>query len=120
MEMEVFNAVALRTTSPCHVIICIHPSLSGTLVSQSEGQTKAEELEKGLTEMEGTMTNVWSCEHTGSSKNLTVKSTMFRHRNIHKFTWTSPDGKAHEQIDHSDMDHSLMGARVGERLAVNK
>ncbi|PNF35562.1 hypothetical protein B7P43_G03720 [Cryptotermes secundus] len=29
-----------------------------------------------------------------TSKNLTVKSTMFPHRNFHKFTWTSPDGKS--------------------------
>jgi hypothetical protein len=39
-----------------------------------------------------------------TSKNLTVKSTMFPHRNINKFTWTSPDGKTHNQIDHILID----------------
>jgi exonuclease III len=28
-----------------------------------------------------------------TSKNLIVKSSMFPNRNIHKFTWTSPDGR---------------------------
>jgi hypothetical protein len=78
-----------------------------------------------------------------TSKNLTVKSTMFPHRNIHKYTWTSPDGKIHNQIDHTrilvnsrrhsdvldvrsfraadcDSDHYLVVAKVRERLAVNK
>jgi hypothetical protein len=32
-------------------------------------------------------------------KNLTVKSRIFPHRNIHKYSWTSPDGKTHNQID---------------------
>jgi hypothetical protein len=36
-----------------------------------------------------------------TSKNLTVKSTMFPHRNIYKFTYPSPDGKTHNQIGHS-------------------
>ena len=39
-----------------------------------------------------------------TSKNLVVKSTMFPHWNINKYTWTSPDGKTHNQIDHVLID----------------
>jgi endonuclease/exonuclease/phosphatase family metal-dependent hydrolase len=39
-----------------------------------------------------------------TSKNLTVKSAMSPNRNIHKYTWTSPDGKTHNQIDHILVD----------------
>ena len=39
-----------------------------------------------------------------TAKNLVVKSTMFRHQNIHKYIWTSPDGKTHNQIDHILID----------------
>jgi hypothetical protein len=35
---------------------------------------------------------------------LVVKSTKFPHRNIHKYTWTSPDGKLHNQIDRMLVD----------------
>jgi hypothetical protein len=76
-----------------------------------------------------------------TSKNLTDKRTMFPHRNIHKYTWTSPDGNTHNQIDHilidrprhssaldvrslttadCDTDQYLVMAKFRERLAVNK
>jgi hypothetical protein len=75
-----------------------------------------------------------------TSKNLLVKSTMFPHRKIHKYTWTSPEGNTHNQTDHvlidrrqhssildirsfrgadCDTDHYLVVAKVRERLAVS-
>jgi len=39
-----------------------------------------------------------------TSKNLVVKSKMFPHRNIYKYTWTAPDGKIRNQIDHVLID----------------
>jgi hypothetical protein len=37
-------------------------------------------------------------------KNLIVKTTTFPHCDIHKHTWTLPDGVTHYQIDHVLID----------------
>jgi hypothetical protein len=37
-------------------------------------------------------------------KNLADKSMMFTNCNIHKYTWTSPDGKSNNDIDHILID----------------
>jgi len=39
-----------------------------------------------------------------TSKYLVVNSTIFPHRNIHKYGWTFPDGKTHNQIEHILID----------------
>jgi hypothetical protein len=76
-----------------------------------------------------------------TSENLVIKSTMFPHLKICKYSWTSPEGKTQNQTNHvlidrirhssifdvrsfrgadCDTDHYLVVAKVRERLAVSK
>ena len=76
-----------------------------------------------------------------TSKIIVLKSMMFPHQIIYKYTWNSPDGKTHNHIDHilterrrhsiilevryfrgadSDTDQYLVVANVMETLAASK
>jgi hypothetical protein len=74
-------------------------------------------------------------------KNLIVKSTPFPHRDIHNYTWVSPDGITHNQRDHvlidrrrhsniidvrsfrgadCDTDNYLVVAKLWEKISLSK
>ena len=78
---------------------------------------------------------------TTSKTNLALKSKMFSHRNIRKYTWISPEGKTHNQSNHisidrrwrssildirsfrgadCDTDHYMVVTKVRGSLAVSK
>ena len=92
---------------------------------------------------EGNNGNDVRIENFATSKNLFFYNKKYLHRNIHKYTWTFPDGTIHNQIDHilvdrrrhystldirsfrgadcdTDNDTYLVVASLRERLAVNK
>ena len=76
-----------------------------------------------------------------AAKDLIIKTTCFKHKDMHKATWTSPDGATQNQIDHfliekrrhtnvldvrayrgadSDSDHFLVVAKLRARLVANQ
>jgi len=50
-----------------------------------------------------------------TSKNLVVKSVMFSHRNFHKYTCTSPDGKPYNQIGRILIDRRWLSSILDVR-----
>lgn len=57
-----------------------------------------------------------------ASNNLAITSTMFPHKDVHKYTWTSPDGRHRNQIDHvavrSRFKRSVQDTRTYRRADV--
>ena len=55
-----------------------------------------------------------------ATSKLVVTSTMFQHRNIHKYTWISPDGKIHNHMDRILIERrwhsSILDVRSGREV----
>ena len=51
--------------------------------------------------------------------NLIIGGTLFTHRNIHKLTWTSPDGRNQGLIDHIIMNSKWKGSLRDVRVMRN-
>ena len=49
------------------------------------------------------------------ANNLAITSTMFIHKDIHKYTWTSPDGRTRNQIDHFAVCGKFRGSILDTR-----
>ena len=58
-----------------------------------------------------------------SPRKCTIGGTIFLHKNTHKLTWKSPDGRTTNQIDHVIVNNkwrrSLHNVRVSKRADVN-
>jgi hypothetical protein len=109
-----------------------------TLLGDLNAKVGREDIFKPTIGNESSNDNIVGVVNFATSKNLIVKSTIFPHSNIHKYTWTSPDENTHSRIlidrrSHSsvldvrsfraadcDTDHYLVVAKIRERLAVNK
>jgi hypothetical protein len=48
-----------------------------------------------------------------------VEYLMRADRNVHKFTWTSPDGNTHNQIDHILIDRRRHSSVLDVRCPMN-
>ncbi|XP_071177545.1 craniofacial development protein 2-like [Mytilus edulis] len=44
------------------------------------------------------------------TNNIVICSSIFKHKDIHKYTWTSPDGNIKNQIDHITIDKRFRGS----------
>jgi hypothetical protein len=85
--------------------VCIRPIPEvphENFVSIFQREKRERIFSKQLSEMKVRILAMIMCQSSKlyPIKNLTVRSTIFPHRNIRKHTWTYPDEPMHIQIDH--------------------
>jgi hypothetical protein len=95
-----------------------HENHSGWSGDQSFGQ----ELNASFAYIKWSTLQYWCFVNFAVFNNVTIKSTMFPHHNIHKFTWMSPDGNSHNHIHHILIEDSiqvyLMFDHSGQQIVI--
>ena len=103
---------AMLEEIPAHDMIIFMGDLNARVGSNNKGRERVMG-QQGLGEMTD---NGERLVNTCEENNLVIGGTLFPHKNIHKLTWTSPDGRTQSQIDHIMINgkwrRSLLDVRV--------
>ena len=103
---------------PLHDALCVIGDFNAHVGATMKAATRS----RGRTGVVTSTTMARDCDLC-EDNSLVIGETLFPHREIHKMTWTSPDGKSHTQIDHvinSKWKNSLLDELLYHQAAQNQ
>ncbi len=95
-QLLVFISSTISSKTPRHDMLIV----AGDMNAKVGGNNKYREKtmgKEGLGEMNNNGERLY---HLCSENDLVISGSTYQHKNIHKYTWTSPDGKTTNQINH--------------------
>ena len=98
VEKDIFydKLQELVDETPSHDVLLIMGDLNAKVGSKNEGK-ESTMGKQGMGEINDNGERLTAlCQEN----RLVIGGTIFEHKNIHKLTWTSPDGNTRNQIDH--------------------
>ena len=113
-EKEVFYDQLQKTVedTPVHDVLLLLGDFNAKVGTNNEGKERVMG-KQGCGIINGNGSRLVNfCE----DNNLVIGGTIFQHKNIHKLTWTSPDGQTRNQIDHALINKRWRGTLQDVRV----